>query len=279
MANQFDDRIVSVTIEIDDFSKTYSTPFTIHAYGMKYANDLQSECDIIIENIDRETRDYLLTAVSPFNKNFSPKKVTVSAGRESYGTNVIFVGNIVTASISQPPDIALSMKCLTGNYLKGLAVVRTQAGNVPLETVAKSIANDLGVSLEFQATNINIPNYNFSGGCLDQVTKITQYGNINAFLDGGILVVKDGAVALTGVVTSVSKKTGMIGIPSFTEQGLKVTFLIDPKTRLGGYLDVVSEMYPSMTGRYIIYKLGFAIESRGNPFFYIAECMREGYQY
>jgi len=216
MAYQFDNRIVSVDIEIGDTIKTYSSPFTLTAYGMKYANDLQSEADIIIENRDRETRDNILT--------------------QSYGTSVIYTGNIVTALLSQPPDIGLSMKCLTGNYIKGSMITRTQAGNVSLEVVAKSIADSLGVALKFEASNINIPNASYNGEALGQITTLNQYGNINAFIDNGFLIVKDGPVGLTGEVTVVNKNTGMIGIPTFTEQGLRVKFLIDPKTKLGGYL-------------------------------------------
>ena len=279
MAYQFDDRIVSVTIDIGGFSKTYASPFTITAYGMQYANELQDECDIIIENIDRETRDYILTEVSPFNKNYSPKFVTVKAGRKSYGTTTVYYGNIVTASLSQPPDLGLSMKCLTGNYLKGSMVTRTQAGNVSLDVVAKSIANDLGVALKFQATNFNIPSYAYSGVALGEVNALNNYGNINAFISNGFLVVKDGPVGLTGQITKVNAETGMIGIPTFTEQGIRVKFLLDPKTQLGGYIDLTSKMYPSCNGRYIVYKLGFEIASRDTPFYYIAECVREGYQY
>lgn len=279
MTYQFDDRIVSVTIEIGNFSKTYSSPFTISAYGMKYANDLQSECDIIIENLDSETRNYILTEVSPFNKNYSPKFVTVEAGRKSYGTSLVYSGNIITAIASQPPDIGLNMKCLTGNYLKGNMVTRQFAGKVPLETVAKSIANDLNVALKFQAQNINIPNYNYQGGSLGQVSYLNQYGNINAFIDNGFLVVKDGPVGLTGDVTVVNQHTGMVDVPVFTEQGIRVKFLFNPKTTLGGFIDLTSELYPSMNGRYIIYKLGFELESRGRPFYYIAECVREDYNY
>lgn len=244
---------------------------------MKYANDLQSECDILIDNIEQNTRNYILTETSPYNINYSPKSIQLSVGRESTGTSLIFDGNIVSSTISQPPDIGLHMKCLVGNYFKNNIVNRFQNGTVSIEKIAASIANDLKVQLSFQATNKNIPNYNYSGSALGQVTTLNNYGGINAFIDNGVLYVKDGRTPLnTGQITLITKDTGMLGIPETTEQGLKVTFLIDNKTKLGSAIDVISDINPSVNGRYVIYKLGFQITSRDIPFFYVAECQKIG---
>ncbi len=55
--------------------------------GTKYGNSLQNECVVTIDNLDKQTQDYLLTETSPYNKNRTPKTVTVRAGRESYGNS------------------------------------------------------------------------------------------------------------------------------------------------------------------------------------------------
>ena len=66
----------------------------------------------------------------------------------------------------------------------------------------------------------------------------------------------------------------MIGIPEFTEQGVKVKFLVDNQTKLGGGIEIRSVQYPATNGQYSIYKLGFQIASREQPFYYIAEAAR-----
>jgi hypothetical protein len=67
----------------------------------------------------------------------------------------------------------------------------------------------------------------------------------------------------------------MVGIPEITEQGIKVKYLLDNVSRLGGGLRISSDIYPAVNGLYIIYKLGFEISNRDTPFYYIAEAARK----
>ena len=206
--------------------------------------------------------------------NRTPKTVTVEAGRVSYGTSLIYSGNIVSASVTQPPDIGVTLKCLTGNFLKGNILARNQSGQATLSQISKQIAQDANTQLNFQATDRNIANYSYGGASLKQVEVLGAMGGINVFIDDNTLVVKNAFVPLTNVLTILSADTGMIGIPEFTEQGIKVKFLLDNRTRLGGTLRINSTIYPAVNGDYVIYKLGFQITSRDVPFYYIAEAAR-----
>lgn len=274
MPQQLDERIVKVTIEVNGQLKTYSSPLFITANGTKYGNSLQNECQLTIKNLDRSTQDYLLTETSPYNLNRTPKTILIEAGRMSYGTTIIYRGNIVSASISQPPDISVSLKCLTGNFLKGNILTRNQPGSSTLKQISTQIAQDTNTVLNFQATDKNISNYQYAGGSLKQIELLGTMGGLNVFIDDSTLIVKDAFIPLNGVLTILNAETGMIGIPEFTERGIKVTFLIDNKTRLGGALRVTSKQYPAINGTYVIYKLGFQVTTRETPFYYIAEAAR-----
>lgn len=274
MVQALDPRIVKVSIEINGKIKTYSDPFFITARGTKYANALQNECEITIDNIDKSTQDYILTQTSPYNANRTPKTVTVEAGRKSYGTAVIYKGNIVSSRVSQPPDIGITLKCLTGNFLKGNILARNQSAQVTLKQISTQIAQDTNTLLNFQATNKNIANYSYGGAALKQVELLGAMGGVNVFLDDNVLIVKDAFVPLTGTLRILNAETGMIGIPEFTEQGIRVKFLLDNRTTLGGALRILSKQYPATNGDYVIYKLAFDITSRETPFYYIAEAAR-----
>ena len=272
--NALDPRIVSVTIEVNGQSKTYSSPLNITANGTKYGNALQNECTVTIDNLDKETQDYLLTETSPYNRNFTPKTITVRAGRESYGTAIIYVGNIVTVTVGQPPDVRITLKCLTGNFLKGNIITRNAPGTTSLSAICAQISQSLGTVLDFQATDKNIANYSFGGGALNEIELLGSTGGINAFIDDNTLIVKNAFIPLTGITRVLSAETGMVEIPVFTEQGIKVKMLLDNQTRLGGGLRITSNIYPAVNGEYVIYKLGFQIASRDTPFYYIAEAAR-----
>lgn len=272
--SQLDPRIIKVSFEVNGKLKTYSSPFFITVNGTKYANALQNEADIIIANLDKTTQDFLLTETTPYNINNTSKTITVEAGRESYGTSVVYTGNIVTSNVTQPPDVGITLKCLTGNFLKTNVIGVNQAGQATAFQVANAIAQQTNSILNFQATNKNIGNYSFGGSAPNQVQFLNNIGGVTAWIDNGVLVVKNANEPLGNTLKLVSASTGMIGIPQFTEQGLQVKFLYDNRTVLGGLMRVKSYEYPAADGDYIIYKLGFQLSTRDTPFYYIAEGQR-----
>jgi hypothetical protein len=291
---ELDPRIVKVGLEINGRLKIYED-LTIAAVGTKFANALQNECEVKITNLDKPTRDYILTETSPFNANRTPKILTLDVGRKSYGTTRIFVGNIVSTakpsekktgedkdstsksvapSSSQPPDITLTLKCLTANFQKGNIINRSQPGQAKLSQIAQQVAEDLQLALDFQATDKLIANYTHSGAALKQVEKLNEMGAINAYVDDVNLIIKDANTPLTQRVKILNLETGLVGIPEITERGVKVKYLLDNQTVLGGRLRLSSTIYPVVNGDYSIYKLSFEIANRDTPFYWIAEATR-----
>jgi hypothetical protein len=269
-----DRRLLQVSIEVDGQMQVFNQDFDIHAVGKKTANPLQNDCTVTIQNLTKEVRNYLLTETSPFNKNKTPKRLLVEAGRQSIGMTLLFEGNVVSSTPSQPPDIGLVLRAQTGAQAKTKVLARSGRAQQSLRSLAQAVAGDIDCALDFQATDKQIANYAFNGSALKQVDALQAAGGVDAYVDNKILVVKDRGKPLAGRVRIVNQKTGMIGIPEVTERGLKVTMLLDNETTLGGALEVTSELNPSVNGSYSIYQLGFDVASRAPPFYYIAEATR-----
>ncbi len=265
----FDPRIVQVSIDVSGGTKLY-TGLNIVATGMKYTNANQNEAEITIYNLDKATQDYILTETSPYNLNRLPKNATLYAGRESYGVSQIFTGNILYSRPSQPPDIGVTLCCLTGNYFKGFVIARNTPAITSLKKIADNIASSLNLTLVFQTEDQNIANYTFTGGALKQISALNDVSGINAFVDDASLIIKRIGVPLPNATTNINLKTGMIGIPELTERGIKVRSLLDNTTRLGGLLEVTSEIYSAANGSYNIYQLGFEISNREPPFYWVS---------
>lgn len=268
-----DQRILRVGIEIRGKFHVYEG-LPIKASGSKYANEKQNSSEIQIGNLSKDVREYLLTELSPFNKNRTPKKVFVEAGRRSSGAFLLYTGEVTDISVTQPPDIFCVLKCLTSDFQKGNVVARTAGPMSKLSTIARQVAADLGLVLDFQATDKNVANYSHSGAALRQVDKLAQMGNVAAFVDDGRLVLKNLNAPLRGGARVLNVDSGLIGQPEATEQGVKVKFLIDGEMRLGQGLRLQSVSYPSFNGEYTIYKLDFDVANRDTPFYYIAEAKR-----
>lgn len=271
--SDIDRRIVRVSIEIDGQLKIYED-LDIHVTGQKLANTIENTCEVKISNLSKATRNYLLTETSPFNKNKTKKRLIVEAGRVSTGVTRVYLGDIISSSPSQPPDIGLTLKAQTGAFYKSKLVATTGKEIQSISELAQLCANDTETTLEFSATDRSISTYSFTGSALTQLNKIEQFGGIDAFLDDDIMVVKDRNKPRTSRVRVLRKDTGMIGIPEVTERGVKVKFLFDSETALGGQLSIESELNPALNGDYLIYKLGFELATRDVPFYWAAEATR-----
>lgn len=272
-ATTLDPRLMQVSFQVNNNLNTFDQEFSIKARGTKFANPLQNECQVEIANLDKVTRNYILTETSPFNANRTPKILNLYAGRVSTGVFLVYTGNITVSKVSQPPDIILTLKCGTGHFLKGKVGSRSGGANQKLSMIASGVASNMGLSLNNQADDRTIANYSHNGSAYDEVAKLQQFG-VNAYVDDNQLVLKEVGVPLKGSLLVLSDTTGMIGIPEVTEKGLKVTFLFDNNAKLGGAIQIVSKLNPATNGIYVIYKLNFALSSRDNEFYYIAECLK-----
>lgn len=273
-----DPRIIRFSVEVNGQLRVYEDAWIV-ASGTKYANALQNECSIAIANLSREVRHYLLTETSPFNRNRTPKRVVLEVGRQSIGTGRIFVGDIVSVTPSQPPDIILTIKAKTGAFLKGnVASMAMPTPMSDLSQVAGTVASTLGLDLVFEAQDRKVQNWSYTGGALQSTEKLGEATAVNAYVDDDRLVVKDYNAPLSGYSHVLSKDNGMIGIPEADEFGCKVKILMDPRVRLGSRLTLRSQMNPAMDGNYTIYKLGFDVATRDTQFYWTAFCMREGWR-
>ena len=275
---EIDPRLLEIEIEVGANIHRFTGDLAIRAQGMLFANPLSDIGEVTIYNLDRATQDYILQVTSPYTSNREVKNLTVYAGRKSYGLTLIYRGTILVANATQPPDIGVVLKCLSGGSFQNSNYSISYKGNISAITAINTLAERINASKRIQVTNIpNIGNYSFSGNAIGELRYLNSFGFATGFITQGttnILTFKGSTVPLTGTLRIVSEEQGMIGVPEWTEQGVRVTFLIDNKTTIGGALQIVSKRYPAFSGFYVIYKLGYDLASREIPFYYIAEAAR-----
>ncbi len=269
-------RAIRIGVEVSGRMNYYSARdgMRIKASGTKYANATQNECSVTISNLRRETRDFLLTETSPFNKNRTPKRLVVEVGRVSTGLFKVYTGDIISAEPSSPPDVDIVLKSKTGNAANGTVVSKSAQATSKLSVIAAAVATDIGATLEFQALDKLIANYTYTGGALGQVNRLAEAGGVRAFVDDVRLIVQDFDKAVRGRVKILNMNSGMVGIPKATEKGVEVTYLIDGESVLGGTLRLESKFNRSLNGDYKIDQLKFDVASHEDPFFYQATCSR-----
>lgn len=264
-------RRVRVTVEINGAAHIYED-LKIRAAGTKFTNPLQNECSVTLTGLNAQTRDFLLTNTSPFNKNKIPSRVIVEAGRVSTGLFQVFQGDITSAEISSPPDVELTIKAKTNNA-NAMKIVTSSAGALSkLSAIAAECAKNNGLNLVFEAADKFIANYSYSGSAAKQIQDLQDAGGVSAFVDDMMLIVKDMDKAARGRRRILNMNSGLVGIPKATDKGVEVTYLIDGESLLGGQITLDSKFNKSLNGNYKIDQLKYDISTHDDPFFYIALC-------
>jgi hypothetical protein len=275
-----DPRMIKIVLDIGSTQYTFEDDGTnsylyLTAKGTKFANAIQNECQVEIGNLSADLKNEILTQTSPYANPAVDKSMTVYAGRVSTGYAMIYTGDITESKVTQPPDVFVTLSTKTCHNKKSTVGSRHKAGANKFSLISAGVAQDLGLTLNFQSTDKFINNYNHNGSITGQVDKLNDLDNNSCcYVDDKTLVVKPKYNPLPNFVTTVNQNTGMIGIPETTDKGTKITFLLDNNTRLGGAVTLTSELNPSLNGTYVIYKLGFNIANRDNPFYYEAACVR-----
>lgn len=273
MVDQVDRRVIRIGIEIAGRINYYDG-LRVKASGTKYANPLQNDCTVTISGLSMSVRDRILTDTSPYNPSPTPRRLIIDAGRESYGTFRLFIGDITSAEPGPPPDVDLVIKAKTENAQAMNVAAVSFGATSRLSSIAQQTAKEIGVGLLFEAADKSIANWSFTGPALKLVRRLEEMGNVRAFIDDDLLIVKDMGSVIRGAVRVLNLDSGLVGIPKATEKGLDVTFLIDRETKLGGMLRLDSRMNKALNGDYSIDQLKFDIATHEDPFFYQAQCTR-----
>lgn len=271
---ELDPRLLRVTIILDGVPQEPGYErLAMSVKGTKMTSDISNVCEIRIANIKKEVRDKLLTEGTPYSRTKPPKNsILIEAGRKSTGFHQVYVGDITTVNVTQPPDIWLVIRSITGKQNKNTSVVLAMAGKSQFRLIADLVAKELGATLEFTAADKTVSNFTFSGSADKLISSLSEISRgVDAYLDDDRLVVKPRFDPISGGDFVINIDTGLVGIPEFIDLGVRCTVLLRSEIRLGQRIQLTSAAYPAVDGAYVIYRLGFDLANRDSPFYYIVE--------
>ena len=274
MVQQLDPRELRLGVQIGGAFQIFEG-LRISAVGAKYADNNYGECEIQVANLEKAARNQLLTETSPYNRSRVIKRVFLDVGRRSTGPSRFFQGDIIRTSVSQPPDVTVTIRALTGLFAATDVITRSHPALIQLSELSQFIANDIGVGLSFQATDKQVANYSYAGGALHQLRKLNEAGDIAAFIDNDTLYVTNRGVPRQGQSRVINRNNGMVGIPEVLEHGVRVSMLWNNEVVVGGSITIESDFYAAAAGTYTVYKLGFEVSNRDKPFYITVEAVRD----
>lgn len=280
MTTAYDDRLLNVQLTIDGQTISYDQRYAILATGTRYSGGNFGECSFKLDNISKTDRDFIISKTTLWSEKRSSVQVSINVGRASYGTFELFNGTLISASISQPPDIGLTLSCATGAARLGYPVNSSSPGTTTFQALCQLVANNLTaaqpdspVILDFQSSQGGkfVNNYNFTGPVTNQITKLSEIASVRVWQENNKLKVRDIGVPDKVPSLLINSQTGLVEVPQITEIGVRVKMLMRNDITLYTPVILQSKNNALANGNFYVYKSKFEVASRDNPFYWVLD--------
>ncbi len=201
--------------------------------------------------------------------NMVPKNtITISAGDEQNGMSIVFVGTVMVgyADYNAQPNVPFHIEA---NSILADAVAPATAssftGSTAVADIMGGFARQMGLTLENNGVDVKLSNPYFAGNIRTQMRACADHANINAeVINGSTLAIwPKGGSRTGGQIPVISARTGMIGYPSYTQQGIIVRSIFNPQVTFGGLIKVESRVKAvNDVGQWAVNNLNLALDSQ-----------------
>ncbi len=218
-------------------------------------------------------------------------KIELKAGYEGGPLSVIFKGDIRDVThTKETADVKSEMECGDGDEAIGKgAVSKTFPAGTKPKAVVEYLQSEMPGTTKGEMKGIDdLPAYkrpvSLYGWAAREMDKLgREHGFYWSIQNGEVQAVKNDKV-LSGT-TVVSKETGMIGIPTVTDKGVKIKALLNPEIAPGRTIDVRSGFLDEESGKekrksddggglFRVSEVTFSGTNRGEEFYVEAEANR-----
>jgi len=277
-------RVLRVTFEIPGQLIVLDQSLRLSVRIHKMALAIQNKATIEVTGLDTQARESLLSQFTAWNKrktdigqlvaNHVP--VTIEAGYSENGIEnsaVVYKGEVVLVEPgSAPPDIGVRITAYTNQINQTTFISQPAPVNPTLIEYVQWANRQMGLTTQpvcdtsYNNTTTKNPSAStYVAGALVIDIQNNYRVNIVAYIDDGVLIVKDANKAINTQLTS--NITTFIGIPMWNEWGAEFTTMFDPSVKVGQSVFLDSVMNPSLKGNYVLTELEYDLTSRDKPFY------------
>lgn len=180
--------------------------------------------------------------------------VIVEAGDDDAGMSVVHHGTIYAAwmDFQGMPDCAFHVTANSGLYEAAKAVPPTgYRGLVDVATIMAGIASLAGWNFQNNGVTGKLEDVYYPGTAWEQMQSVADHAHINAYRDDGApptLIIWPKGGARDGQVPLVSRETGMIGYPTYTNNGIVVSTKFNPSIGYGQRVKIETDLASANPG-------------------------------
>lgn len=246
-----------------------------------------SYADIAFYNLSQETAQKAIKRHDP---------IVFRAGYEDT-IDTIFSGRIINVLRErQGPTTITRLICRAGFQTEDKTVSKSFGKDATLAPIIRECVSAMGYAIEindadFADVSPYPRGYTLFGDPREYLNKLAEAQRFDWVVEGDTVVIVGFNKFRKGETFIVSQFTGMVGIPEITEVGCDVKVRLNPKVKIGGQIDIKSELatfnfsnlyytdIPESAGKgiYNIFRVTFTGDSHGDDWNTAVTCYRPDY--
>lgn len=227
-----------------------------HAVIEKPGEPDQNKATVEIFNM---ALDEMASLTSLAFKPLQAKKnlITIFAGDEAEGLSMAFAGEITGAwaDFSSAPTVKFHIEAAAGAYssLKASPPVAVKDTQTAASLIGQ-FAGEIGYSFQNNGVTASVKNCVINGSPIQKMRTVAGMVGCELLIDDNRVVIQPYDKGREGNAVLFSAESGMIGYPSFNNDGIVAKCLYNPDLQLGGMVEVQS-IVPGASGTWKITKL------------------------
>ncbi len=181
----------------------------------------------------------------------------IRAGEKDKTLSLVFQGEIVRAAadFNTAPDVCMEFEAESGGYPQQLArPITTVTGEAGAERLFAQFAQEAGYAYRNEGVSGSVRNAWFPGPPVDKMFKLARDLDCELIIDDNTVVTMPAGQARAGNAVLLNKDAGLIGYPTFGQDGISCRCLYNPDLAYGG-LARIESIVPRATGTWRITKL------------------------
>lgn len=203
-----------------------------------------------------------LSNVGPKWAQAQPNFVTIKAGDEASGVQIVWQGGIYAAMVDATamPHVVFLIEARPGYFgqIKSATPLSIK-GSASVSTMMEQISNGLGMTFENNGVVKKIANAYYSGSLVNQAQQIARDAGINWIMDRNTLAIANPGEPRQGAIPLISPQTGLIAYPLFNQNQIILKAMYNPNVQFMGQIEVKSDITPA-NGKWLVTSLTYELE-------------------
>lgn len=200
------------------------------------------------------------TQINQVGKN----KISVFASESGGQQSLVYQGFIVSAFVDAAgmPDVPFRIQTSPGLFhaVKPAKPISIK-GSADVAGQMQTLAKQMDLTFENAGVKVKLSNPYYPGTAWQQALAMARHANIDITIDRGTLAIADPKKTRQGGDVLISKETGMIGYPAFSQNVVIVTCLFNPSVKHLGQVQIKSDLTPA-NGKWKVVNLTLDLQSQ-----------------